>query len=87
MGLMMILVAKLEGLDGVESVEPSNYGIVLEVTDTDALDEWLEESDYMLHDDVREYKSELLASNGSIPFSSPNKLVRMTRTPAEGADE
>lgn len=83
----MILVAQLEHLDGVESVEPSNYGIVLEVADHEALDEWLTEHErFALRDDVLEYEEELRASNKYIPFDSCHDLVRMVKPVGEEND-
>lgn len=79
MGMMMILVAQLEGMDGLEQVEPTNYGIVLEVSDWEALDEWLDENPFTVHEDAREFREEILESNEHISFASDNDMVRLTR--------
>lgn len=84
MGVMMILVAQLESVDGVVQVEPSNYGIVLELEHREGIEDWLDDKPYELHDDAREYREELLKSNQSINFASSNEMVRMLR---EATDE
>lgn len=79
MGQMMIMVSQMEGLDGVESAHPSSHGIVVEATDTDALEDWLDEDYFTLHDDVDEVEASLRKSNEYIPFSTPHDLYRVLR--------
>lgn len=77
MGQMMLMVAELEGLDGVVSAEPSSLGIVVEATDLGAVEEWLDPEHFTLRDDVEDRADELRASNREIDVTSEHELRRV----------